>query len=508
MSDVERFRFPGLFIFEMANNHQGSVEHGLAIIRAMGDVARRAGVRGAIKLQFRDLDTFIHPAHRAGTSNRHIQRFLSTRLTRDEFAALVAETRAQGLVTMCTPFDEPSVDFIQELDVEVIKVGSCSAKDWPLLEAVAAAGRPVIVSTGGLTLADVDNMMSFLDHRYVHFALMHCVARYPTPVEDLRLERIALMRDRYPGVPIGFSTHEDPANAHIIMMAHAKGARLFERHVGLRTERIALNAYSSTPEQIEAWLAAYQEAVVASGGGDPWAVDPGEAEELRLLMRGVYAARPLTEGEPLGPEDVFFAMPLQPGQLTSGQWRETLVADRSYAQGEAIAEALAAGPPSKKQIIYQAIHEVKGMLNAARVVIGTEFTTELSHHYGVERFRDVGIVIIDCINREYCKKILVQLPGQQHPYHHHKRKEETFQVLVGELDVEIEGRHKRLYPGDTLLIQRGVRHRFWSEHGAIFEEISTTNYDDDSIYEDPVINTTPREERKTRLVNWGRHQFD
>ena len=129
----QKFDFNDLFIFEMANNHQGLKEHGLKIINAMADIADRQGVRAAVKLQFRDLDTFIHPDWRESKDNKHIPRFLSTRLTDEEFGALVEETKRRGMVSICTPFDEPSVDRIERLGIEVVKIGSCSAHDWPLL---------------------------------------------------------------------------------------------------------------------------------------------------------------------------------------------------------------------------------------------------------------------------------------------------------------------------------------------------------------------------------------
>ena len=75
--------FKDLFVFEMANNHQGSVEHGLKIIRAMAKLTRQYRIKGAIKFQYRDLDTYIHPDFRARTDVKHIPRFLSTRLTRN-----------------------------------------------------------------------------------------------------------------------------------------------------------------------------------------------------------------------------------------------------------------------------------------------------------------------------------------------------------------------------------------------------------------------------------------
>ncbi len=129
-----KFDFNSLFTLEMANNHQGSLEHGKRIAREAAAVVRQHGVRAAIKLQFRDLDTFIHPAYRDSKENKHIARFLSTKLSREEYAELLDEIRKEGMITMVTPFDEVSADLCVALGVEVIKVASCSAKDWPLLE--------------------------------------------------------------------------------------------------------------------------------------------------------------------------------------------------------------------------------------------------------------------------------------------------------------------------------------------------------------------------------------
>jgi len=159
MSAPEAFDFRDLFVFELANNHQGDLEHGRRIVRELGAIAKRQDIRAAVKLQFRDLDTFVHPAHREKSDNKHIPRFLSTRLRPSEFAAIVEETRAAGLVTMCTPFDEPSVDRITEMGIEVVKVGSCSLDDWPLLEKIATANKPVIFSTGGATSKLIDDVV-------------------------------------------------------------------------------------------------------------------------------------------------------------------------------------------------------------------------------------------------------------------------------------------------------------------------------------------------------------
>jgi N-acetylneuraminate synthase len=106
------------------------------------------------------------------------------------------------------------------------------------------------------------------------------------------------------------------------------------------------------------------------------------------------------------------------------------------------------------------------------------------------------------INRKYCKKLIIQLPRQKHPYHFHKKKEETFQLLYGDLEVELDGTRIQPQVGDTILVKPGEWHKFHTLHGAIFEEISTTHYNDDSLYEDERIARLPREARKTVIPNW------
>ena len=502
----EKFDFTDLFIFEMANNHQGSVEHGKKIMKAMGDIARRHKLKAAIKFQFRDLDTFVHAKHKKKSDNRHVPRFLSTRLSEADFKALTKEARTQGLLVMTTPFDEKSVELAVKLDVDLLKVASCSAKDFPLLQKIAEAGKPVVASTGGLSVKEIDNLVTFFDHRYVHFAIEHCVSIYPTPGEKLQLGQIAALRRRYPLLTVGFSTHESPDNTENIQMAYSKGARTYEKHVGVETPKIKLNAYSSNPEQTEHWVEAWERAKAAMGSTEK-VLDEKEREDLESLMRGVFAKKPLKKGQKLTAADIYFAFPIEKDQLPSGRFQDGLTADRAYKKDEALHAGIRKDGFSPIHTIYQAVHAIKGMLNEAGIQGLTDADLELSHHYGLENFATHGVTIIDCINREYCKKILVQLPGQSHPNHHHMKKEEAFHVLFGELEMELGGRRKTLRPGDVQIIQRGIKHSFWTESGAIFEEISTTHFNDDSMYEDPKIAKMAREERKTKLINWGFNQF-
>lgn len=502
------FRFDDLFILDLANNHQGDVEHGRRIIRQVGEVVQANGVRAALKFQYRQLDTFIHPAHREGSTNKHVPRFLSTRLSRAEFDTLLDEVRAAGMVTMATPFDEASVDLIVDQGVEVVKVASCSAADWPLLEQVAECNKPVVVSTGGLTWKQIDDLVSFFDHRRVHFAIQHCVSIYPTPDDQLELNQVELIRRRYPDKVVGFSTHEPPDALAPVHVAVAKGARILERHVGLASESVKLNAYSSTPEQVDAWIKAAVRAKAMCGHETREPAPEAELESLRSLARGVFARVPLKKGHQIDRNDVYFAMPCTEGQLTSGAWAEGIVADADIGKdGPLMTGTIVAPSRPDKQVLMTAIHSIKAMLNEARISLPPAFETEFSHHHGIGRFPQVGATLITCVNRSYCKKLIVQLPGQRHPNHYHKSKEETFLVLSGVLEMVIEGRHRTLHPGDMILVQQGVWHEFWSDGGVIFEEISTADVANDSFYEDKEINRVGRAARKTRVNQWGRYQI-
>ena len=133
----------------------------------------------------------------------------------------------------------------------------------------------------------------------------------------------------------------------------------------------------------------------------------------------------------------------------------------------------------------EAIHDAKGMLQEAGIEIGSQFEIELSHHHGPQQFRRFGAVIINLLNREYCKKLIVVLPGQHHPGHFHKVKEETFHVLHGELDLYLDGHVRHLVAGRHAAHRARARPTSSARRrGCIFEEISTTHVPKDSHYKD------------------------
>lgn len=489
-----------LFIFELANNHQGDVKHGLAIIDEMAKIARRFKIRAAVKLQYRNLETFIHPSHRAA-GHKHIQRFLSTELSKADYESLVTAIHDQGMLSMVTPFDEQSVEHIIRHGVSIMKVASCSATDWPLLEAIAASKKPIICSTGGLREEEIDQVVNFFEHRHCKdFSLLHCVGIYPTRSNQVQMHVMEWMMRRFHWLPVGWSGHEAPDNLDVVKVAVAKGARILERHVGVPTDSVKLNAYSMNPEQTARWVEAALIAGEINGDpGSPKFIEQEEVDSLLSLRRGVFAKRPLRKGDSVSPDDVFYAMPASAGQTTTSEYQSSMVASQDYPELAPICERRQKTTTSQLRSL---IHQAKGMLYEARIFIGDQYSIEMSHHYGAENFRQTGALIVNLVNREYCKKLIIMLPGQRHPNHRHMKKEETFQLLHGDLEVNLNGVLHTLRPGQMLLVERGSWHAFATVKGCIFEEVSTQHIIGDSYYEDSQIASLDPMQRKTLLTVW------
>lgn len=315
---IERDIFEDLFVLELANNHWGTVERGLKIISEYSRIVRFNNVRAAIKLQLRDVDNFIHKDFRHRTDIRYIKKTLDTQMSRDDLAKLVQAIRAASCIPMATPFDEASVDLCVELGLPIIKIGSSDINDWFLIEKIAKTRKPVIVSTGGSSLKDIDDLVTFFTNRNIPLAINHCIAIYPSEDWELELNQIDFLKHRYPNHTIGFSTHEYHDWTSSIMIAYAKGARTFERHIDIDDGTTPVSPYCSLPEQIDTWFKAWHKArAICSAPGTQRRIIPEkETKYLDALLRGVYARYDLPVGHVLKDEDVYLAIPLQKGQLS------------------------------------------------------------------------------------------------------------------------------------------------------------------------------------------------
>jgi sialic acid synthase SpsE/mannose-6-phosphate isomerase-like protein (cupin superfamily) len=491
-----------LFIFEMANNHMGSVKHGLRIVKAMREVSRDFAFHFAVKLQYRDIDTFIHPDYKNRTDLKFVKRFSETRLEWDEYKEIKDAIDEAGMLAICTPWDEISVQKIEEHGYDFIKIPSCYLTDWPLLERIAQCTLPIIGSLAGVSLQDTDKVVSFFRHRVRPLSLMHCVGEYPTRDENLQLNQIELLQKRYPDVEIGYSTHERPDNYEAVKIAIGLGATIFEKHVGVPTDNFQLNAYSATPEQVRQWLASAANAIAMCGvKGERCAFAEDEIKTLRALQRGVFMNRAVRVGEKLREDDLFYAIPNSEGQVVANDLSKyaNFYALKSLEPGQAVRFDEMRSCNSRDQL-YRIISDVKKMLKRSKVIVPGQLELEVSHHYGLDIFAKFGSTIITVVNREYCKRVIVLLPGQTHPEQYHKQKDETYHILHGEIVLTLDGVDSVKKANDVVVIPRGIRHGFTTRSGTVIEEVSSCYVQSDSFYTDSSIEQNSN--RKTYITHW------
>jgi sialic acid synthase SpsE len=350
--------FDDLFVLEMANNHLGNVQRGLKIISAYAQVVRFNNVRAAIKLQIRDVDNFIHKDFRQRTDIRYIKKTVDTQMSLDDFAEPVRAVRQASCIPMATPFDEKSVDHCCDLGIPILKIASSDVNDWLLIEKIAKTKKPVIISTGGSSLKDLDDLVTFFDNRHIPLAINHCVSLYPSEDRELEMNQIDFLKARYPGHVIGFSTHECTDWQASMLIAYAKGARTFERHIDIEGDGVKVSPYCSLPQQTDTWFKAYYKAKEMCGApGTSKRISPQkEIAYLDALVRGVYAKQDLPEGHILSDDDVYLAVPLQKGQISCRELMRGEVLMRAVAKDEAIMidaiDSPYASIPSLRDSIY------------------------------------------------------------------------------------------------------------------------------------------------------------
>ena len=330
--------FDELFVLELANNHWGSVERGLAIIDAFSKIARCYNIRCAIKLQFRNVESFIHTDFKTRQDIRYIKKTMDTQLSNDQLAILVNAIRENNCIPMATPFDEASVKLCESLNLPIIKIASSDINDWPLLEEIAKLKKPVIASTGGSSLKDMDDIVHFFTSRNIPIALNHCIALYPSESSQLELNQIDFLKQRYPNITIGFSSHEYQDWRDSMMIAYAKGARTFERHIDLDLEDHPRSPYCSNPTQIDIWFKAFQDVKDMCGGEGTQKIfrSRKEVDYLDNLVRGIYAKHDLKKGSVLTFGDYYLAIPLQKGQLSCRELTHNLILTQDILKDQKI----------------------------------------------------------------------------------------------------------------------------------------------------------------------------
>jgi len=240
---------PVYVIAEIGLNHNGSVD----LAKQLIDVAADSGAQ-AVKFQKRtpELST---PEHMKATTREtpwgsmtYLDYKRRIEFDRDQYIEIGDYATLRGMQWFASPWDEPSVDFLEDLNVVAHKVASASVTDLGLLRALAATGKPIILSTGMSTLEQIDTAVETLGTEKL--VLLHATSTYPLPPEEANLRTITTLQARYPGVPVGYSGHE--RGLQISLAAVALGAVAVERHITLdRTMWGSDHAASLEPQGFE-----------------------------------------------------------------------------------------------------------------------------------------------------------------------------------------------------------------------------------------------------------------
>lgn len=239
---------PVYVIGEIGINHNGDLD----IARRLIDVAADAGCQ-AVKFQKRTPAICV-PEEQKGQLRQtpwgemtYLEYKERTEFGRDEYRQIAKYCDERGLHWFASPWDVPSVEFLEEMDVVTHKVASASVADHELLRALAATGKPVILSTGMSTLSEIDRAVEILGTD--NLIMMHATSTYPLPPEEANLRTITTLKERY-GVPVGYSGHE--RGLQISLAAVTLGAVCVERHITLdRTMWGSDHAASLEPAGLE-----------------------------------------------------------------------------------------------------------------------------------------------------------------------------------------------------------------------------------------------------------------
>jgi mannose-6-phosphate isomerase-like protein (cupin superfamily) len=263
-----------------------------------------------------------------------------------------------------------------------------------------------------------------------------------------------------------------------------------------------LNGYSANPEQLRHWLTAAVQAFKMCGvTGVRHAFSAAEVATLRDLQRGAFARTRISKGQKITEKQVFFAIPNVPGQVVANDFSKyTDFFATSDVEPEAPVLSENTRRVENRALVTKAIGQVKSLLSASRVVVPSQIELEISHHYGLENFERFGSTVITVVNREYCKRVIVLVPGQTHPEQYHKNKDETYHILHGEISLSLDGVRRQCGVNEVIIIPRGVRHGFTTQTGVVIEEISTCYDRNDSYYIDKEIEKNTQ--RKTHVTYW------
>ena len=235
--------YPCYIIAEIGVNHNGK----LSLAKKLIDASIESGVN-AVKFQKRDLKS-LYRKESLENPNSESQGFeillaelQEVELTKNDYMEIIDYCKKKKITFLCTPWDMPSVDFLEELDIVAYKISSGDMTNFPLIKYVSKTRKPMIISTGMSKIEEIEKMVSFVKEQNIPFVILHANSTYPSPIESLDLNLIPEFRKKF-DLLVGFSGHEIGIIGSIT--AANMGAVIIERHITLDKTMKGLDHSSS-----------------------------------------------------------------------------------------------------------------------------------------------------------------------------------------------------------------------------------------------------------------------
>lgn len=298
---------PVFTIAEMSGNHNGDLNRALQIVDAVATTGA-----SALKIQTYTADTltinsdappFTVTGDHGLWGGRNLYSLYEEAHTPWEWHEEIFDrAKSHGLIPFSTPFDPTSIEFLENLGVEIYKTASAEIVDLPLLREVARTGKPVIVSTGMATLSEIDAAVTAMRNAGCkELVLLACTAAYPAEPEEARLGNIRVLREAF-DVPVGLSDHT--LGTGVAVAAAALGAVVVEKHLTLeRTDGGVDSDFSLTPSEFKDLVIGTEQARVAVGSGA--AFGPTDQERAVLaLRRSLYVVSDVRAGDRVTAQNV------------------------------------------------------------------------------------------------------------------------------------------------------------------------------------------------------------
>ncbi|MBF7081589.1 pseudaminic acid synthase [Desulfallas sp. Bu1-1] len=299
-------QYPPFIVAEMSGNHNHSLERALQIVEA----AAKSGVH-AVKLQTYTADTmtidtdnkdfFIDDPGSPWQGNTLYALYQQAYTPWEWHKPIFERCKELGLIAFSTPFDETAVDFLESLNVPCYKIASFENTDIPLLQKVASTGKPVILSTGMASVAELDEAVTTLRAGGCEdIILLKCTSTYPASPEDTNLVTIPHMRELF-NCQVGLSDHT--MGIGVAVASVAMGATFIEKHLTLnRTEGGVDSAFSVEPHEMKSLVVETERAWQALG---KITYGPTEQEKASLkFRRSLYITENMKAGEVLTKENL------------------------------------------------------------------------------------------------------------------------------------------------------------------------------------------------------------